>query len=109
MVKLITITDLAKTKLISVQKEDMPEAKYIRIGLKGGGCSGLKYTLQFETPKEEGDLEVKIQKITPIIIDEVSQQYMVGTTLDYIIRDDGAEGFAFNNPNNKSCSCSHAE
>jgi len=108
MVKLITITDLAKSKLNGVQKEDMPEAKYIRIALKGGGCSGFTYTVQFETNKDEGDLEVNIQKLTPVIIDEVSQQYMNGTTIDYVT-ENGVEGFKFNNPNNKSCSCSHSE
>ncbi len=89
-------------------KRGTPNA-YLRLGLKGGGCSGFTYVLQFEDndPKENRDI-VFVEHDVRIVIDKKSLVYLNGTTLDW---EQGLmkKGFKFLNPNEKStCGCGHS-
>lgn len=89
-------------------KRGTPNA-YIRLGLKGGGCSGFTYVLQFEDtePKENRDI-VFVENDVRIVVDKKSLVYLNGATLDWeqsLMK----KGFKFVNPNEKSsCGCGHS-
>jgi iron-sulfur cluster assembly protein len=77
---------------------------FIRVGVKGGGCSGLMYDLDFDTEKKEGDKEFEDNGIK-IVVDKKSYLYLIGTELDYSGGLNG-KGFSFVNPNaNRTCGC----
>lgn len=81
---------------------------FLRLGIKGGGCSGFSYALQFEdgTPKER-DVVFQIEGVN-VVVDKKSLVYLNGCTLEWektLLH----QGFKFNNPNEKSkCGCGHS-
>ena len=85
-----------------LEKQGKPELG-LRVGVQGGGCSGLSYKLGFDQLRQ-GDQVQEINGIK-IFVDPKSDIYLDGTTLDFV---DGIEGrgFKFFNPQaNKSCGC----
>ncbi|HXV27882.1 MAG TPA: iron-sulfur cluster assembly accessory protein [bacterium] len=75
----------------------------IRMGVKGGGCSGLSYDLNFDQ-KRENDNEFEYEGLK-VYVDPKSYLYLKGITLDYVDTLQ-AKGFRFVNPNAaKSCGC----
>ena len=84
--------------------EDRKE-KYLRISVKGGGCSGFQYDLTVSDEYDEQTDMLSNQHGVDIIIDKKSNLYLEGTILDYY-SDISRRGFIFNNPNAvKSCGC----
>lgn len=85
-----------------IAKESRPDAG-LRVGVKGGGCSGLSYFLEFSEKKEK-DNEFVYEGVK-VFVDPKSDLYLNGTTLDYV--DTLQEkGFRFVNPNaSKTCGC----
>ena len=82
----------------------IPENYGLRVGVKGGGCSGLTYTLGFDAEANEGDTVIDQEEIK-LFVDGKSLFYLSGTILDF---SDGlnGKGFIFNNPNaTKTCGC----
>jgi len=76
----------------------------VRIGVQGGGCSGLSYNLNFDTKVSEYD-EVLEADGVKFVVDAKSALFLKGTTLDYVTALMGG-GFKFVNPNAKStCGC----
>jgi len=76
----------------------------VRIGVQGGGCSGLSYNLTFDTKVSEYD-EVLEADGVKFVVDAKSALFLKGTTLDYVTALMGG-GFKFINPNAKStCGC----
>lgn len=102
---MITVSDKAKeyiTQLMAEQKE--PDHAFVRVGVKGGGCSGLEYQLKFDTEMKQGD-EVYEDKGVKVVVDFKSLLYLYGTELDYSGGLNG-KGLTFKNPNaTKTCSC----
>ncbi len=83
--------------------KDIPEGYGLRVGVKGGGCSGMSYILGFDK-KREHDLAFELDGIT-VYMDRRQGLYLMGTQVDY---HDGldARGFTFDNPNATStCGC----
>lgn len=79
------------------------KAQYLRVGVKGGGCSGMSYVLGFDV-KEGNDKEFEVEGI-PCIINKSHELYLAGMEIDW---SDGLDnrGFTFSNPNASStCGC----
>jgi len=101
----ITITERAAEKIKKVFSEHkMPDGSALRVGIKGGGCSGFSYTLDV-TEKPADDDEVFECNGVRIVCDPKSYLYLNGTEVDY--SDDLLKGgFVFNNPNaTGTCGC----
>ena len=83
--------------------KNIPEGYALRIGVKGGGCSGMSYILGFDK-KKDFDQSFEVEGI-PVIMDKRHGLYLLNTQIDY---HDGlnARGFTFENPNAQStCGC----
>ena len=102
---MITVTDRAKSKAVELMaQENHPSDSFIRVGVEGGGCSGLTYKLVFDNQLLSDD-KVFEDKGIKIVCDKKSFLYLVGTELDFTDGLNG-KGFAFNNPNaSRTCGC----
>jgi iron-sulfur cluster assembly protein len=90
-------------RIISEQELD-PAKVRLRVGVKGGGCSGFSYILDLTETQKDSD-ELFEQHGIKIIVDPKSLLYLGGTTVDFKDEIMG-RGFVFNNPNaNTSCGC----
>ena len=100
----VTFTENALKELKNLREQpEFEEGMYLRVGVKGGGCSGLSYVLGFDK-KEDDDVESEIQGV-PIIMKKAHGLYLVGMEIDYA-NGLNARGFIFNNPNaSSSCGC----
>jgi iron-sulfur cluster assembly protein len=102
---MITVSESAKQHALNLIKtENRPSDTFIRVGVDGGGCSGLSYKLEFDHVQKDGD-QVFEDKGIKIAVDKKSFLYLVGTELDYTGGLNG-KGFVFNNPNaSRTCGC----
>lgn len=101
----IRLTDKAVSEVKRIMQENNIPADYcLRIGVKGGGCSGLSYTLGFDNEIREGDKLTDINGVK-LMVDWKSILYLSGTVVDYTDGLNG-RGFVFNNPTaKKTCGC----
>ena len=100
----IQVTEAAAQKIReALDKEGLSQGG-LRLGVKGGGCSGLNYVIRFDADKKPGDKVFEAEGAR-VFVDFKSLLYLKGTTLDW----EGnlmKEGFTFKNPNaKKTCSC----
>ncbi len=103
---MLQITESAtnRVKAIMSQDEKARTAAGLRVGVRGGGCSGLSYFIEFAEEQKPND-KVFEKDGVKVIVDPKSYLYLIGTELDYSESLMGA-GFKFNNPNVKSeCGC----
>ena len=101
---MIKVTDSAKNKAIDLMKEDGKAGFFIRVGVKGGGCSGLMYELTFDNEINESDKSFEDNGVR-VVVDKKSFLYLIGTTLDFSGGLNG-KGFIFSNPNaDRTCGC----
>lgn len=99
----VSFTEGALKEIGVLQGQPDMEGLYLRVGVKGGGCSGLSYVLGFDK-KEEDDTESLIQGVT-VIMKKAHGMYLLGMEIDYA-SGLNARGFIFNNPNaSSSCGC----
>jgi iron-sulfur cluster assembly protein len=94
-------------KQVKRQQEKVGKVGWsLRLGVRGGGCSGLSYVIDMENdPDPEFDLTYEVDGIH-VVIDRKSALYLKGTTLDYNIKNLMEGGFVFENPNAvRSCGC----
>jgi len=84
--------------------QHLSESVFLRMGVKGGGCSGMSYVLEFDSEMGPHDKEFVVDGVK-VVCDKKSYLYLNGTTLDYVQQ--GLQGgFTFVNPNAKSsCGC----
>jgi iron-sulfur cluster assembly protein len=88
-------------ELLTAQKLDNA---FLRMGVRGGGCSGMTYDLQFDGELRKHDKQFDIDGVK-VVVDVKSYLYLNGTTLDYVTQG-LTGGFTFVNPNAKSsCGC----
>ena len=100
----VTENALKKIRSAMVKENVSPEQGGLRLGVQGGGCSGLTYNLRFDTQPRERDRVFQFGDVR-IFVDPKSFIYLHGMTLDYqetLMK----QGFVFVNPNStKSCGC----
>jgi iron-sulfur cluster assembly protein len=102
----IAITEAAAAEIMRQRaRRGTPDAA-IRVGLRGGGCSGFSYVFDWDDgPPREGKDRVFAQHGVTLHVDHKSFKYLEGTELDFVTSMMGY-GFRFNNPNAKgSCGC----
>lgn len=89
---------------ITREQEGIEPSHGLRVAVRGGGCSGFEYALDFENEARENDWIYEQNGIT-LYVDAVSARYLEGTTIDYVMGMAGA-GFKFLNPKAKgTCGC----
>ena len=102
---MIEITEVAAKKIQSLMAKQGISEGGLRVGVKGGGCSGLSYTFAWEGTPRAGDHVFEGAGGSKVFVDPKSFKFIQGTTLDYdtsLV----SKGFIFNNPNAKStCGC----
>src|SRR5215813_13462158 len=102
---MIQISETAAKKIKSLMAKQGVSEGGLRVGIKGGGCSGLSYTFAWEKQARTGDRVFEGSEGAQLFVDRKSLLYLNGTVLDY---DTSlmSKGFVFNNPNAKStCGC----
>ena len=101
---MISVTDSAKKQAVRLMEDEGDVNSFIRVGVTGGGCSGLMYNLSFDNEEKEGD-KVFENNGVKVVVDQKSYLYLIGTTLDYSGGLNG-KGFTFTNPNaDRTCGC----
>ena len=105
----VRLTDRAATEVRRiVANKQIPAQFGLRVGVKGGGCSGMSYVLGFDKHREHDltfELETEGGGPITVFMDKRQGLYLMGTTVDY---HDGldARGFVFENPNaTQTCGC----
>jgi len=102
----LQVTERAVKKILSAMAKEgvSPEEGGLRLGVMGGGCSGLSYSIKFDTRPRERDRVYEFDGVR-VFVDPKSFVYLHGMTLDYeetLMR----QGFNFINPNStRSCGC----
>jgi iron-sulfur cluster assembly protein len=101
---LVQLTDAAKAEVMRLlSEEETPAGIGLRLGIKGGGCSGLMYVLDF-TEEREGDTVLALDGFS-VYLDRKSTIYLSGITLDFQSGLEG-KGFVFQNPMaSNTCGC----
>ena len=93
----LTVTSKAVTMIkLTREQEGLAEACGLRVAVRGGGCSGFEYALDFEEEARETDFVLELDGLQ-VYVDPVSARYLAGTEIDYVLGTTGA-GFKFNNP-----------
>ena len=104
---MVSLSEIAANEIKKIIKEQgLPEEQTkLKVGVKGGGCSGFSYTLDLtEEPAGETDEELESQGVK-ILVDEKSLLYLQGVEIDFKDEVMG-RGFVFKNPNATStCGC----
>lgn len=92
-------------RILARKQASLPGA-FLRIGVKGGGCSGLSYFMEPDTQADERDRAFTTSGGIPVVIDVKSLEYIGGMTIDYSIKNLMEGGFIYENPNAaRSCGC----
>ena len=104
---MISVSKKALEHIIELMVESgiTPDSHHLRVGVKGGGCSGLSYVMDFDDKVESTDEIVEVDGGLKVIIDRKSVLYLYGTELNY---SDGlnGKGFQWENPNaSRTCGC----
>jgi iron-sulfur cluster assembly protein len=100
----LALTETATKHVKKLLEEQKLQGVFLRMGVKGGGCSGLSYSLEFDSELGPHDKKFDVDGVT-VVCDAKSYLYLNGTTLDYVT--EGLQGgFTFINPQAKSsCGC----
>jgi iron-sulfur cluster insertion protein len=100
----INITEECYTKVADLLAEENNPALALRVFVQGGGCSGFQYGFTFDDEQAEDDFVIEERNIK-VLVDSMSYQYLVGSTVDYKEGPMGSS-FVINNPGAKTqCGC----
>lgn len=102
---MIGITERARQEVRRIiSEQDLPQSTVLRVGVKGGGCSGFSYSLGFDDTTQEID-QIFEDEGVKVVCDPKSFLYLNGTEVDFEESLMG-RGFKFGNPNaSKTCGC----
>jgi iron-sulfur cluster insertion protein len=100
----LIFTDAAATKVKNLIEEEENPALKLRVYVTGGGCSGFQYGFSFDEELADDDTVIENMGVN-LVVDPMSYQYLVGSTVDYSEGLKGAQ-FTVNNPNaTTTCGC----
>jgi iron-sulfur cluster assembly protein len=100
----VSMTPGAVSRVKELMTAQSLDHAFLRMGVRGGGCSGMTYDLQFDSELRKHDKQFEIDGVK-VVVDVKSYLYLNGTTLDYVTQG-LTGGFTFVNPNAKSsCGC----
>ncbi len=100
----VTLTPSAIDRLKKLIAKDGREGLFLRVGVKGGGCSGLEYVMKLDTEQTPIDLVSEVDGVS-VACDSKSAKFLAGSVLDFTNNLVGG-GFKFENPNaGRSCGC----
>lgn len=100
----VTVSEGALAQIARIAERQGKQNEFVRLGVKGGGCSGYEYVIRFEAEPRPTDLQVEIGGRT-LICDPKSAKLLEGSVLEYTGNLIGG-GFKFENPNaGRSCGC----
>ena len=104
---MVNVSENALNHLLEIMVTDgiTPDTHYLRVGVKGGGCSGLSYVMDFDDTKTDTDEVFDTDGGLKVLVDRKSLLYLYGTTLSF---SDGlnGKGFQWENPNaSRTCGC----
>lgn len=102
---MIELTPRAIERVREIMRDQGIVEGGLRVGVTGGGCSGMSYSLAIDTEERPGDKTFEKDGVK-IFVDMKSLLYLEGSTLDY--KDEGLmrRGFTFANPNSSgTCGC----
>lgn len=101
----VTLTANAVKQARYLMKKNNRENCGLRLGVKGGGCSGLSYTIALDDTPTERDLVYEVDGIT-VMVDKKSARFLTGATLDFSLMNLLEGGWKWTNPNaGRSCGC----
>ena len=104
---MLVVTEKAARKALDLAERDS-KPKVLRVGVKGGGCSGFSYVIQFEDGEPRERDSVFEAEGVRFVVDKKSLVYLACAFLDYE-RTVMFQGFKFRNPNEaSSCGCGHS-
>ena len=102
--QIMSLTDNAAEQVQALLNKRGKPSVGIRIGVKSGGCSGLKYFVEYADAKNPFDEIIQDKGVT-ILIDPKALMYLLGTEMDFVV-EQFKSGFTFTNPNEKGkCGC----
>jgi iron-sulfur cluster assembly protein len=100
----VSMTPVAVNRVRELMTAQKLDNAFLRMGVRGGGCSGMTYDLQFDNELRKHDKQFEIDGVK-VVVDVKSYLYLNGTTLDFVTQG-LTGGFTFVNPNAKSsCGC----
>ena len=101
----LSLTEKAvKMVKLTRDEEKIDPAAGLRVAVRGGGCSGFEYALDFELEARDTDIVLDYEGLK-VYVDPISARYLEGTEIDYVLGTTGA-GFKFNNPQaTGTCGC----
>jgi iron-sulfur cluster assembly protein len=100
----VSLSPEAVKRVKELMASQQLDGAFLRMGVKGGGCSGLSYNLEFDTELGKFDKQFEVDGVK-VVVDAKSYLYLTGSTLDWV-NQGLTGGFTFTNPNAKSsCGC----
>lgn len=101
----LTLTDRAIERVAEINAKEADASRWLRVGIRGGGCSGLMYFMDFVDSPTDRDEVFRFEKDVRVCVDRKSYLFLNGTEIDFE-RGLLKTGFVFNNPMaTRSCSC----
>ena len=101
---MVSISDSAKNRLLKLLKNEEGENKFVRVGVKSGGCAGMAYIMEYAKEKKPND-EMIEDKGVKVFIDPAAIIYLLGTEMDYKKNKFSSEIVFTNHNETERCGC----
>ena len=101
---MITVNESAATQVRKILNEEgMPDNSFVRVGVKGGGCSGFQYVWDFQKNWPDVEWSAPIEDV--LVLDPVAEMYVIGSEIDYVTELGGSFLTVKNPTAASSCGC----